>query len=239
MRKNELSHHISTCLDQCTVNKTYGNVSLHHFTIALVLDNLNTQYFQNVWLLQTCFISKEKSYTVNNEPNSQWYTKLILVSFKLFKVENEKIDSKFQIPVSTWTAPACDEDWDEGKCCLWWSFLKIAAKQFAPPQICANGVCQCWDGQTGMCSVIWLFDYYYSIKIITQIDWFYNVKQAINIQSCLHVTEMDKNATIASSFVWGMSMSQQPQDRSVLLKLYNSINPLTITLCECQFFYSW
>ncbi|XP_056612663.1 gametocyte-specific factor 1 [Triplophysa dalaica] len=52
-------------------------------------------------------------------------------------VENDKID-KFQIPVSTWTAPACDEDWDE---------------------------------------------------------------------------EMDKNATIASSFVWRMSTSRQPQDR--------------------------
>ncbi|XP_077085670.1 gametocyte-specific factor 1 isoform X1 [Siphateles boraxobius] len=25
-----------------------------------------------------------------------------------------KTDSKFQIPVSTWTAPVCDEDWDEG-----------------------------------------------------------------------------------------------------------------------------
>ncbi|KAK7176026.1 hypothetical protein R3I93_000326 [Phoxinus phoxinus] len=28
-------------------------------------------------------------------------------------VASEKTDSKFQIPVSTWTAPACDEDWDE------------------------------------------------------------------------------------------------------------------------------
>ncbi|XP_077085672.1 gametocyte-specific factor 1 isoform X3 [Siphateles boraxobius] len=26
-----------------------------------------------------------------------------------------KTDSKFQIPVSTWTAPVCDEDWDEGR----------------------------------------------------------------------------------------------------------------------------
>lgn len=82
MRKDELSHHISTCLDRCSVNDTY--------------------------------------------------------------VENDKIDSKFQIPVSTWTAPACDEDWDE---------------------------------------------------------------------------EMDKNATIASSFFWGMSTSQLPQDRERNIKL--------------------
>ncbi|XP_051990917.1 gametocyte-specific factor 1 [Xyrauchen texanus] len=51
MRKHELPHHISTCVDQCIVNETY--------------------------------------------------------------VENDKTDSKFQIPVSTWTAPVCDEDWDE------------------------------------------------------------------------------------------------------------------------------
>uniref|UniRef100_A0A673LHU9 CHHC U11-48K-type domain-containing protein n=1 Tax=Sinocyclocheilus rhinocerous TaxID=307959 RepID=A0A673LHU9_9TELE len=29
-------------------------------------------------------------------------------------VASDKTDSKFQIPVSTWTAPVCDEDWDEG-----------------------------------------------------------------------------------------------------------------------------
>ncbi|XP_016119215.1 gametocyte-specific factor 1 [Sinocyclocheilus grahami] len=28
-------------------------------------------------------------------------------------VASDKTDSKFQIPVSTWTAPVCDEDWDE------------------------------------------------------------------------------------------------------------------------------
>ncbi|XP_068078857.1 gametocyte-specific factor 1 [Danio rerio] len=28
-------------------------------------------------------------------------------------VAKDKTDSKFQIPVSTWTAPVCDEDWDE------------------------------------------------------------------------------------------------------------------------------
>ncbi|KAI7814968.1 putative gametocyte-specific factor 1-like [Triplophysa rosa] len=59
-------------------------------------------------------------------------------------VDNDKIDNKFQIPVSTWTAPACDEDWDE---------------------------------------------------------------------------EIDKNATIVSSFVWGMSTSRQPQYREEQSKL--------------------
>uniref|UniRef100_A0A8C2CB14 Gametocyte-specific factor 1-like n=1 Tax=Cyprinus carpio TaxID=7962 RepID=A0A8C2CB14_CYPCA len=29
-------------------------------------------------------------------------------------VASDKTDSNFQIPVSTWTAPVCDEDWDEG-----------------------------------------------------------------------------------------------------------------------------
>ncbi|ROL47909.1 Gametocyte-specific factor 1 [Anabarilius grahami] len=28
-------------------------------------------------------------------------------------VARDKTDSKFQIPVGTWTAPVCDEDWDE------------------------------------------------------------------------------------------------------------------------------
>uniref|UniRef100_A0A8C1DRS3 CHHC U11-48K-type domain-containing protein n=1 Tax=Cyprinus carpio carpio TaxID=630221 RepID=A0A8C1DRS3_CYPCA len=28
-------------------------------------------------------------------------------------VASDKTDSNFQIPVSTWTAPVCDEDWDE------------------------------------------------------------------------------------------------------------------------------
>ncbi|XP_043099189.1 gametocyte-specific factor 1 [Puntigrus tetrazona] len=28
-------------------------------------------------------------------------------------VASDKTDGKFQIPVSTWTAPVCDEDWDE------------------------------------------------------------------------------------------------------------------------------
>ncbi|XP_048041220.1 gametocyte-specific factor 1 [Megalobrama amblycephala] len=28
-------------------------------------------------------------------------------------VTRDKTDSKFQIPVGTWTAPVCDEDWDE------------------------------------------------------------------------------------------------------------------------------
>ncbi|XP_067293340.1 gametocyte-specific factor 1 isoform X2 [Pseudorasbora parva] len=51
MRKHELSHHISNCVDRCSVNVTY--------------------------------------------------------------VASEKTDCKFQIPVSTWTAPVCDEDWDE------------------------------------------------------------------------------------------------------------------------------
>lgn len=52
---------------------------------------------------------------MHNESDIQLYTELISVSFAMLKGASEKTDSKFQIPVSTWTAPVCDEDWDEGK----------------------------------------------------------------------------------------------------------------------------
>lgn len=52
---------------------------------------------------------------MHNKLDIQLYTELISVFSAMLKVTRDKTDSKFQIPVGTWTAPVCDEDWDEGK----------------------------------------------------------------------------------------------------------------------------
>lgn len=78
MPKHELSHHMSTCVDRCSVNTDCGKNFYNFLTDKMV------QHF--------CF-----------------------TPVQCFSAVPDESQRKFQVPVSTWTVPACDEDWDQGQ----------------------------------------------------------------------------------------------------------------------------
>lgn len=49
------------------------------------------------------------------------------VIFGLISAVTDDTQRKFQVPVSTWTIPVCDEDWDQGQLlsCLYYTVLPL------------------------------------------------------------------------------------------------------------------
>lgn len=78
MHKHELSHHMSTCVDRCSVNTDYGK-NFYDFVTDKMVKRL-------------CF-----------------------TPVQCFSAVTDETQRKYQVPVSTWTIPVCDEDWDQGQ----------------------------------------------------------------------------------------------------------------------------